>query len=130
MWGVRSQLNKAVVALFEASLSVRFGIRRWTLFWRDKWRLHPAMWWVMTSHVRAHMTSLPPVSIAGVDDDQPNIHRNTHEHKWILVLQQQQCFLDSPQIAASSHDYGTCQCMPYGHYDSWKKMRKYGEPLH
>jgi hypothetical protein len=64
------------------------------------------------------MTSLPPVSIAGVDDDQPNIHRNTHEHKWILVLQQQQCFLDSPQIAASSHDYGTCQCMPYGHYDS------------
>jgi hypothetical protein len=31
-----------------------------------------------TSHGRAHMTSPPPASIAGVDHDHPNIHMNTH----------------------------------------------------
>jgi hypothetical protein len=62
----------------------------------SKW-LGQAMRWVMTtSHGRAHMTSPPPASIAGVDHDHPNIqHEHTRGHKWILVLQQQQCFLGS-----------------------------------
>ena len=47
------------MALFEASLSVRIGIRRWTLFWRDKWvdgrsisEITPSLHVVVSKHIR------------------------------------------------------------------------------